>query len=149
MARRKKVEEPEIEEQLAEEPIEEPVKKKPKKVLTPAEEEAQWEREAEERRRPWGFRYQVSIAKKEEPNCYVDFYDCDTYKEAEQVCIDKAYCEDRECTVWDYDAPRPDKTVFRCKPPKPEDPVTGEGDMDSADKSAGTSKQRTRSVKRK
>ena len=146
MGRPKKVveEEPEIEEL-----IEEPVKKKLNKILTPAEEEAQQERELKERKRPWGFRFQIFIAKKEDPNCYIGFYDCDTYKEAEQVCIDKAHCEDRECTVWDYDAHTPDKTVFRCKPPVTESSVDVESDIDSSDKSPVTSKQRNRSVKRK
>lgn len=153
MARPKKVVE-EFDVEIEEIIDEEEVKKKPKKekVLTPEQDEVRYQKEAVERRRPWGFRYEVSIAKKEEPNCYVGFYDCDTYKEAEQVCIDKAHCEDRECTVWDYDAPKPDKTVFRCKPPAIESVVSSKSPVDSSEQSSTTSKQRAqsvRSVKRK
>lgn len=82
--------------------IEDPSPKKRRK-LTP-------EQEDKERKFPYGCRYQVSVAKLEDKCCYVGVHNCDTLKEAQQVCVDKSVVENRECVVWDYEC---SEFVFR------------------------------------
>jgi hypothetical protein len=49
------------------------------------------------------WRYEVSLAKEKEPNCYVRFSESNTLEDAKQKCIDRANKEGRECIVWDND----------------------------------------------
>lgn len=100
MGRKKKVE------QIVEDSTEEIDSDLPQRNLTP--EQADYERKY-----PHGHRYSVSIAKVDDPCCYVGFHDCDVLKEAEQVCAEKGISENRECVVWDYDHAN---FVFRWKP---------------------------------
>lgn len=81
------------------------VPEKKRRKLTP-------EQEDRERKFPKGCRYDVCLAKAEDPCCYVSFHDCDTMKEAQQVCTEKAIQENRECVVWDYEV---SDFVFRHK----------------------------------
>jgi hypothetical protein len=90
-----------------------PIPEKKRRKLTP-------EQEDKERKYPFGHRYQVSLAKKEDRHCFVGFHDCDTLKEAQEECLDKSVEENRECVVWDYDC---SWFVFRHKP-EAEEPVT-------------------------
>ncbi len=76
---------------------------------------------------PNGHRYEVSLAKIEEPNCYVGFHWCDTLVEAERVCVEKSVAENRECIVWDYEPiswfafrNNPAKKEVKDDTPKPE-----------------------------
>lgn len=57
-------------------------------------------------------RYDVSLAKVKEPNCYVLFYRTDSLADAKKKCVDTACDEGRACIVWDYEA-WDDPIIFR------------------------------------
>lgn len=61
------------------------------------------------------YRYTVGLAKKEEPNCYVDFHETNSLSEAKDKCVDRACDEGRECIVYDREG-WGDPFVFRHKP---------------------------------
>lgn len=61
------------------------------------------------------YRYTVGLAKKEEPNCYVDFHETNSLAEAKDKCVDRACDEGRECIVYDREG-WGDPFVFRHKP---------------------------------
>lgn len=63
----------------------------------------------------YNFRYVVSLAKPNEPNCFKDFFETDTLSKAKEKCIDKACDEGRECVVFDREE-WGDPFVFRYKP---------------------------------
>lgn len=98
----------------------EPAEEQPKQEAEPPKEEPKPKAEQKPAKEEKQRRYEVSLAKIEDPCCYVINRSFDKRNEADAYCVELAEKEGRECIVWDNEE-WCEKIVFRHKPKKPEE----------------------------